>query len=163
MDNKFFTKKGSNVEIEEVHTSSGLEYDINFNGGTDYFTVAKCWDYLLAEKIRDAVAEYMQEEYKVVGKEDAEMLEESIDEPIMPNNAVAGKPIAMKVVYADDPKANLTIHSTRQCKDKWEEQAFEYVMLTGKPYEDENGVAVPVLQKGVQKKYRNLLTKFDRK
>ena len=75
MDNKFYKKKGSNVEIEEVHTSNGLEYDINFNGGTDYFTVAKCWDYLLAEKIRDAVSEYMQEEYKVVGQEDAEMLE----------------------------------------------------------------------------------------
>lgn len=74
MDNKFYTKKGSKVEIEEVHTSNGLEYDINFNGGTDYYTVAKCWDYLLAEKIRDAVAEYMQEEYKVVGQEDAEML-----------------------------------------------------------------------------------------
>ena len=84
MDNKFFTKKGSKVEIEEVHTSSGLEYDINFNGGTDYYTVAKCWDYLLAEKIRDAVSDYMQENYKVVGQEDAEMLEESLDEPIMP-------------------------------------------------------------------------------
>ena len=57
-----------------MHTSNGLEYDINFNGGTNYFTVAKCWDYLLAEKIRDAVSDYMQEEYKVVGKEDAEML-----------------------------------------------------------------------------------------
>ena len=77
MDNKFYTKKGSKVEIEEVHTSNGTEFDINFNGGTDYYTVAKCWDYLLAEKIRDAVSEYMQEEYKVVGQEDAEMLEES--------------------------------------------------------------------------------------
>lgn len=74
MDNKFYTKKGSKVEIEEVHTSNGIEFDINFNGGTDYYTVAKCWDYLLAEKIRDAVSEYMQEEYKVVGQEDAEML-----------------------------------------------------------------------------------------
>lgn len=77
MDNKFYTKKGSKAEIEEVHTSNGLEYDINFNGGTDYYTVAKCWDYLLAEKIRDAVSDYMQENYKVVGQEDAEMLEES--------------------------------------------------------------------------------------
>ena len=77
MDNKFYTKKGSKVEIEEVHTSAGLEYDINFNGGTDYYTVAKCWDYLLAEKIRDAVSDYMQENNKVVGQEDAEMLEES--------------------------------------------------------------------------------------
>ena len=77
MDNKFYTKKGSKVEIEEVHTSSGIEFDINFNGGTDYYTVAKCWDYLLAEKIRDAVSDYMQENNKVVGQEDAEMLEES--------------------------------------------------------------------------------------
>ena len=77
MDNKTWTKKGSNIEIEEVHTSSGLEYQIQFNGGTDFYTVAKCWDFLLAEKLRDAVAEYMQEEYKVVGQEDAEMLEES--------------------------------------------------------------------------------------
>ena len=60
-DNKYFKKKGSKVEIEEVHTSSGLEFNINFNGGTDYYTVAKCWDYLLAEKIRDAVSDYMQE------------------------------------------------------------------------------------------------------
>ena len=74
MDNKTWTKKGSKVEIEEVHTSSGLEYDINFNGGTDYYTVAKCWDYLLAEKLRDAVSDYMMENYKVVGQEDAEML-----------------------------------------------------------------------------------------
>lgn len=77
MDNKFYTKKGSKVEIEEVHTSSGIEFDINFNDGTDYYTVAKCWDYLLAEKIRDAVADYMGENYKVVGQEDAKMLEES--------------------------------------------------------------------------------------
>ena len=79
MDNKYFTKKGSKVEIEEVHTSSGLEYDINFNGGTDFYTVAKCWDYLLAEKIRDAVADYMGENYKVVGQEDAEMLDDNDD------------------------------------------------------------------------------------
>ena len=74
MDNKTWAKKGSKVEIEEVHTSSGLEYDINFNSGTDFYTVAKCWDYLLAEKIRDVVSDYMKENYKVVGQEDAEML-----------------------------------------------------------------------------------------
>ncbi len=81
MDNKFYTKKGSKVEIEEVHSvgGPGIEYNINFNGGTDYYTVAKCWDYLLAEKIRDAVAEYMQEEYKVVGQEDADMLDDNED------------------------------------------------------------------------------------
>jgi len=157
MDNKFYTKKGSKVEIEEVHTSSGLEYDINFNGGTDYYTVAKCWDYLLAEKIRDAVSEYMREEYKVVGQEDAEMLEESLDEPIMPDTAVAGKPIAAKVVYEEDPRQSFIIHSKRQCKDKWEEQAFQYVMLTGKAYEDEFGIMVPVLQRGVPKKYQQML------
>ena len=63
------------VEIEEVNSSSGIEFQIQINGGNDLYTVAKCWDYLLAEKIRDAVAEYMQEEYKVVGQEDAEMLD----------------------------------------------------------------------------------------
>ena len=157
MDNKYFTKKGSKVEIEEVHTSNGLEYDINFNGGTDFYTVAKCWDYLLAEKIRDAVADYMQENYKVVGQEDAEMLEESFDEPIMPDKAVAGKPIAAKVVYEEDPRQSFIIHSKRQCKDKWEEQAFQYVMLTGKAYEDEFGIMVPVLQRGVPKKYQQML------
>ena len=140
MDNKVYTKKGSKVEIEEVHTSNGTEFDINFNGGTEFYTVAKCWDYLLAEKIRDAVSDYMQEEYKVVGQEDAEMLDESLDEPIMPDTAVAGKPI-----------------SKMQCKDKWEEQAFQYVMLTGKAYEDEFGIMVPVLQRGVQKKYQQML------
>ena len=66
----------SEIEIEEVHTSSGTEFNINFNGGTDFYTVAKCWDYLLAEKLRDTVAEYMKTEYKVVGQEDAEMLED---------------------------------------------------------------------------------------
>ena len=65
------------IEIEEVHTSNGIEFNINFNGGTDFYTVAKCWDYLLAEKLRDAVAQYMKTEYKVVGQEDAEMLEEN--------------------------------------------------------------------------------------
>ena len=63
------------IEIEEVHTSNGVEFNINFNDGTDFYTVAKCWDYLLAEKLRDAVAKYMKTEYKVVGQEDAEMLD----------------------------------------------------------------------------------------
>ncbi len=76
-DEMKFMKKGSKVEIEEVHTSNGLEFNINFNGGTDFFTVAKCWDYLLAEKLRDAVSDYMMENYKVVGQEDAEMLDGS--------------------------------------------------------------------------------------
>lgn len=88
MDNKTWTKKDNKVEIEEVHTSSGLEYDINFNGGNDYYTVAKCWDYLLAEKLRDAVDEYMQNEYKVVGQEDSEMLEESAGKPIAENSSL---------------------------------------------------------------------------
>ena len=65
------------IEIEEVHTSNGVEFNINFNGGTDFYTVAKCWDYLLAEKLRDTVAKYMKTEYKVVGQEDSEMLEEN--------------------------------------------------------------------------------------
>ncbi len=72
-----FGKKDSKVSIEEVNTSHGLEYDIVFDGGNDSFTVAKCWDYLLAEKLRDAVSDYMMENYKVVGQEDAEMLDES--------------------------------------------------------------------------------------
>lgn len=159
-----FLKKGSKVSIEEVKSgSTGLEYDIKFDAGEQAgeITVAKCWDYLLAEKLRDAVSEYMAEEYKVVGQEDAEMLEESFDEPIMPDKAIAGKPIAVKVVYADDPKAQHTIHSTRQCMNKNEEEAFKQVMTTGKPYEDDTLVAVPVLQRGVQKKYQPLLSKFS--
>lgn len=63
------------VEIEEVNSSSGIEFQIQINGGNDFYTVAKCWDYLLAEKIRDAVTEYIKDEYKVVGQEDAEMLD----------------------------------------------------------------------------------------
>lgn len=152
-------KNDSKVSIEEVNTSSGIEYDIVFDGGTDCYTVAKCWDYLLAEKLRDATSKYMAEEYKVVGQEDAEALNESLDEPIMPDKAVAGKPIAAKVVYEEDPRQSFIIHSTRQCKDKWEEQAFQYVMLTGKAFEDEFGVMVPVLQRGVPKKYKELLSR----
>ena len=72
-----FMKKGSKVSIEEVNTSNGLEFNIVFDGGNDSFTVAKCWDYLLAEKLRDATSEYMAEEYKVVGQEDAEKLDGS--------------------------------------------------------------------------------------
>lgn len=53
-------KKKSNVSIEEVNTSHGLEYDIVFDDGSDSYTVAKCWDYLLAEQIRDTVSEYME-------------------------------------------------------------------------------------------------------
>ena len=68
-------KMENRIEIEEVHTSNGIEFNINYNGGTDFYTVAKCWDYLLAEKLRDAVAKYMKTEYKVVGQEDAEMLD----------------------------------------------------------------------------------------
>jgi hypothetical protein len=154
-----FMRKGSKVSIEEVDTSHGLEYNIVFDGGNDSFTVAKCWDYLLAEKLRDATSEYMAEEYKVVGQEDAEAMTESFDEPIMPDKAVAGKPIAAKVVYEEDPRQSFIIHSKRQCKDKWEDQAFQYVMLTGKAYEDEFGIMVPVLQRGVPKKYKELLSR----
>jgi len=68
-------KKDSKVSIEEVNTSNGLEYDIVFEGGGDVYTVAKCWDYLLAEQLRDAVSDYMKENYKVVGQEDAEILD----------------------------------------------------------------------------------------
>lgn len=145
------------ISIDEVETSNGTEFDIIYEGDGDISTVAKCWDYILAEKIRDAVYDYMQEEYKVVGQEDAEMLEESLDEPIMPDTAVAGKPIAAKVVYEEDPRQSFIIHGKRQCRDKWEEQAFQYVMLTGKAYEDEFGIMVPVLQRGVPKKYQHML------
>ena len=74
-----FMRKGSKVSIEEVNTSNGLEYNIMFDAGgrAGEVTVAKCWDYLLAEKLRDATSEYMAEEYKVVGQEDAEMLDGS--------------------------------------------------------------------------------------
>lgn len=155
-------KKDSKVSIEEVNTSSGIEYNIVFDGGTDCYTVAKCWDYLLAEKLRDATSKYMAEEYKVVGQEDAEALNESFDEPIMPDKAVAGKPIAVRMAFAAEPGPGiLTIHSTRQCANEHEEEVFKQVMTTGKPYEDDTLVAVPVLQRGVQKKYRDLLTKFD--
>ena len=68
-------KKKSNVSIEEVNTSHGLEYDIVFDDGSDSYTVAKCWDYLLAEQIRDTVSEYMEGEYKVVSQGDAKGLE----------------------------------------------------------------------------------------
>ena len=159
-----FMRKGSKVSIEEVNTSNGLEYNIMFDAGgrAGEVTVAKCWDYLLAEKLRDATSEYMAEEYKVVGQEDAEAMTESFDEPIMPDKAVAGKPIAVKMAFAAEPgPGQLTIHSTRQCANKHEEEVFKQVMTTGKPYEDDTLVAVPVLQRGVQKKYRDLLTKFD--
>ena len=155
-------KKDSKVSIEKVNTSNGIEYNIVFDGGNDVFTVAKCWDFLLAEKVRDAVSEYMAEDYKVVGQEDAEELNESFDEPIIPDKAVAGKPIAVRMAFAAEPgPGELTIHSTRQCANKHEEDVFKQVMTTGKPYEDDTLVAVPVLQRGVQKKYRDLLTKFD--
>ena len=157
-----FMKKDSKVSIEEMNTSHGLEYNIVFDGGNDSFTVAKCWDYLLAEQIRDTVSKYMAEEYKVVGQEDAEAMNESFDEPIMPDKAVAGKPIAVRMAFAAEPgPGQLTIHSTRQCANEHEEEVFKQVMTTGKPYEDDTLVAVPVLQRGVQKKYRDLLTKFD--
>lgn len=154
-------KKESNVSIEEVNTSHGLEYDIVFDDGSDSYTVAKCWDYLLAEQIQDTVSEYMEGEYKVVGQEDAKVLKESsMDEPIMPNKAVARKPIAVKMMFKPG-SGQLTIHSTGQCADKHEEEVFKKVMTTGKPYEDDTLVAVPVLQRGVQAKYRDLLTKFN--
>lgn len=75
-DNKRYLKKESKVSIDEKHTPAGLEFRINVEDNHDLYTVAKCWDYLLAEKLRDAVAEYMKTEYKVVGQEDAEMIEE---------------------------------------------------------------------------------------
>ena len=154
-------KRDINISIEEVNTSNGLEYDIVFEGDGDIYTVVKCWDYLLAEKLRDTVSEYMGETRKVVGKEDAEALNESFDEPIMPDKAVAGKPIAVKVVYASDPKSAITIHSLSKCVDDNEADIFKKVMATGKAYEDDDIVAVPVLQRGVQKKYRELLHKFS--
>jgi hypothetical protein len=158
-----FLKKGSKVSVEEVKTSSGLEYDIKFDAGgqAGEITVAKCWDYLLAEKLRDAVSEYMAEEYKVVGQEDAEMLEESLDKPIMPDTAVAGKPIAVKMVRTEDPKEAFTLHSLRDCIDDFEKEVFTKVMTTGKPYDGYDTVAVPVLQRGVPKKYQPLLSKFS--
>ena len=218
-----FLKKGSKVSVEEVNTSSGLEYDIKFDAGgqAGEITVAKCWDYLLAEKLRDAVSEYMAEEYKVVGQEDAEMLEEAgkatvwavelsdgterkfkstkdeakskaeeyakakglevkrvypvlyprnpykgifreeFDKPIMPDTAVAGKPIAVKMVRTEDPKEAFTLHSLRDCIDDFEKEVFTKVMTTGKPYDGYDTVAVPVLQRGVPKKYQPLLSKFS--
>ena len=71
--------KNIRIEIEEVNSSNGIEFQIQVNGGGDSYTVVKCWDYLLAEKIRDAVADYIQGEYKVVGQEDAEMLDDNED------------------------------------------------------------------------------------
>lgn len=159
-----YLRKGSKVSIEEVKSgSTGLEYDIKFDAGEQAgeITVAKCWDYLLAEKLRDAVSEYMAEEYKVVGQEDAEMLEESLDKPIMPDTAVAGKPIAVKMVRTEDPKAAFTLHSLKDCVDDFEKEVFTKVMTTGKPYDGYDTVAVPVLQRGVPKKYQPLLSKFS--
>ena len=62
------------ISIDEVETSNGTEFDIIYEGDGDISTIARCWDYLLAEKLKDAVSEYMQDEYKVVGQEDAERI-----------------------------------------------------------------------------------------
>lgn len=49
----------------DVSTFESLGYDIvsEYNGVVS--TLARCWDYLLAEKIRDAVEDYMKSNYKV--------------------------------------------------------------------------------------------------
>lgn len=94
-------------------------------------------------------------------EESKKVVKEDFDKPIMPDTAVAGKPIAVRMAFAAEPGPGLlTIHSTKQCANKHEEEVFKRVMITGKPYDDDVLVAVPVLQRGVPKRYRGLLDKF---
>ena len=94
-------------------------------------------------------------------EESKKVVKEDFDKPIMPDTAVAGKPIAVRMAFAAEPGPGLlTIHSTKQCANKHEEEVFKQVMITGKPYDDDVLVAVPVLQRGVPKRYRGLLDKF---
>ena len=53
------------IWIDELDTSTGEEFDIGYADTV----LAKCWDYQLAEALRDTISDYMKVEYKVNGKE----------------------------------------------------------------------------------------------
>ena len=58
------------VYIESSSTLSSVEYDIVVgHDGKDCAVVARCWDCLLADRIRDAVENYMKENYKINSEE----------------------------------------------------------------------------------------------
>ena len=61
------TKMKNQVFIRESSTLGSVEYEIttNYKGSEVETVLARCWDYLLAEKIRDAVEDYMKSNYKV--------------------------------------------------------------------------------------------------
>ena len=62
MENKVF--------IEEVSGLDNVEYDIVTEGDGETATLARCWDYLLAERIRDTVEGYMKGDYKITSEEE---------------------------------------------------------------------------------------------
>ena len=53
------------IYIEDNWSLSSVEYDIVSEYDGEVSTIARCWDYVLAERIRDAVENYMKENYKV--------------------------------------------------------------------------------------------------
>lgn len=67
-------KKGRNMKnkiyIEDNWTLNSVEYDIVSEYDGKVSTIASCWDYILAERIRDAVVNYMKENYKINTKEE---------------------------------------------------------------------------------------------
>ena len=65
------TKMKNQVFIRESSTLGSIEYEIttNYKGSATETVLARCWDYLLAEKIRDAVENYMKENYKINSEE----------------------------------------------------------------------------------------------
>ena len=57
------------IYIQDVSTLDSVEYDIVSEYDGNETTLARCWDYLLAERIRDTVENYMKENYKINSEE----------------------------------------------------------------------------------------------
>jgi hypothetical protein len=53
------------VYIEITSSLDHVEYDIVYAHNGNESTLARTWDYQLAERIRDTVEDYMKSEYKV--------------------------------------------------------------------------------------------------
>lgn len=64
------TDMKNKVYIEDNWTLSSVEYDIVSEYDGEVSTIARCWDYVLAEHIRDAVLNYMKENYKINTEEE---------------------------------------------------------------------------------------------
>jgi hypothetical protein len=59
-----------NVSINDVSNPGHAQFDIVVNSGRVGRIVARCWDYLLAEKIRETLVHHFEKCYKVNAEDD---------------------------------------------------------------------------------------------